>query len=85
MKYNCIKALKNGEIIKSQSFETPKGVYVITLIRYRRDIYFFKDLNGKIVECFNVSRRNLKPKETTAVGENEGTNEVSTEAEECLD
>ena len=56
MKYRFIEALKNGEIIKNQAFETDKGVYQIALIRYKNDIYFFKYRNGKIVECSNLNR-----------------------------
>lgn len=56
MKYRFIEALKNGEVVKSQTFETDKGVYQITLIRYKNDIYYFKYRNGKIVECNNLTR-----------------------------
>lgn len=50
------KALKYGEIVKIQKFATMKGVYVITLVRYENEIYFFKDLNGKLVECCNLNK-----------------------------
>lgn len=50
------KALKHGEIIKIQKFATMKGVYVITLVRYENEIYFFKDLNGQLVECCNLNK-----------------------------
>ena len=56
MKYRFIEALKKGEIVKNQAFETDKGVYQITLIRYNHDIYFFKYRNGKVVECNNLTR-----------------------------
>ena len=56
MKYRFIEAFKNGDIIKDQKFNTEKGVYRITLVRYKNDIYFYKFRDGKIVECNNLSR-----------------------------
>lgn len=56
MKYRFIEALKNGEVVKNQAFETDKGVYQITLIRYKNDIYFFKYRNSKVVECSNLNK-----------------------------
>ena len=55
-------AMKRGTVIKSQKFETPKGVYCISLIRYKDEIYFFKDLNGSIVECSNLNRFKVEEK-----------------------
>lgn len=56
MKYRFIEALKNGDIVKNQAFETDKGVYQITLIRYNNDIYFFKYRNDKLMECSNLNK-----------------------------
>lgn len=56
MKYKNYEAIKNGEIIKNQSFLTDRGAYQITLLRYKNEIYFCKYLNGKIVECSNLNR-----------------------------
>ena len=56
MKYGFIKALENGEVVKNQAFETDKGVYHISLIRYKNEIYFFKYRNGKLVECNNLNK-----------------------------
>lgn len=56
MKYRFIEAFKNGDIVKDQKFNTDKGVYRITLVRYKNDIYFYKFRDGKIVECNNLSR-----------------------------
>lgn len=56
------KALKNGAVVKSQKFDTPKGTYCITLVRYRNEVYFFKDLNGTIVECSNLNRFKVEEK-----------------------
>ena len=64
MKYRFIEALKKGEVVKDQSFETDKGVYRIALIRYKNDIYFFKYRNGKLLECNNLTRSKTRvPKE----------------------
>ena len=56
MKYRFIEALKHGEVVKNPAFNTDKGVYQITLIRYKNDIYFFKYRDNKIVECSNLTR-----------------------------
>lgn len=56
MKPYYMDALKKGAVVKSQKFDTEKGTYGISLIRYKNEIYFFKDLNGTIVECSNLNR-----------------------------
>ena len=48
-------AANKGTVIKTQNFVTARGVYQIVLIRYNYDIYFYKHLNGKMVECCNLS------------------------------
>lgn len=50
------KALNHGKVIKSQKFETDKGVYKIDLIRYQEMIYMAKYQNDKIVEVCNLSK-----------------------------
>lgn len=50
------KAINHGKVVKTQSFETDKGVYKINLIRYDNDIYFVKYQDEKIVECCNLSK-----------------------------
>ena len=56
------RALKNGAVVKTQKFDTEKGTYGISLIRYKNEIYFFKDLNGTIVECSNLNRFKVEEK-----------------------
>ena len=56
MKNSFIKARECGVIVKIQTFETDKGVFFIELIRLNNDIYFFKYLNGNIVECSNLTK-----------------------------
>lgn len=60
MKYRFIEAFKNGVIVKDQKFNTDKGVYRITLVRYKNDVYFYKFRDGKIVECNNLTRAKTK-------------------------
>lgn len=62
MKPYYMDALKKGTVVKSQKFETERGVYTVTLIRYKREVYFFKDLNGTIVECCNLNRFKVEEK-----------------------
>lgn len=61
MKYEYIKAVRHGKIIKQQNFPTEKGVYTISLVRYNDNIYFYKQLNEKIVECCNLNKIKSMP------------------------
>ena len=56
MKDIFVEAFKTGDIVKDQKFNTDRGVYRITLVRYMNDIYFYKFRDGKIVECNNLTR-----------------------------
>ena len=56
MKQEFIKAVKHGRVIKEQTFETEKGKYKIFLARYLDNIYFYKFLDDKLVECDNLSK-----------------------------
>ena len=56
MKPDCLDAITNGKLLKTQGFNTPKGMYGIALIRHKGDIYFVKYLNRKLVECCNLSQ-----------------------------
>lgn len=64
MKIKHAHALKYGRVVKSQSFETAKGIYRIVLVRYREALYFAKYLDDKIVECCEVLavERKKKPR-----------------------
>lgn len=55
MKTQFIKAINNGEIVKTQAFVTDRGIYQIFLVRSEGFIYFYKYLNGKMVECCNLN------------------------------
>lgn len=56
MKDEFIKVINNGKQIKLQTFDTIKGRYDLVFYNYVNDIYFFKLLNNKIVECVNLSK-----------------------------
>lgn len=56
MKMEYIDAIYDGEIVKTQTFVTDKGTYQVFLLRNEGDIYFYKYLNGKMVECCNLSK-----------------------------
>lgn len=56
MKDEFIKVINNGKQIKLQTFDTIKGRYDLAFYNYVNDIYFFKLLNDKIVECVNLSK-----------------------------
>ena len=55
MRKDFEKAAKEGTKIKDQNFVTERGVYQLVFTRYKNDIYMFKHLNGKMVECCNLS------------------------------
>lgn len=57
MKEKYREAIYNGEVVMVQQFHTEKGMYEIDLIRYNDEIYFFKVLNGKMVECCNLNTK----------------------------
>ena len=56
MRKDFEKAANEGKVIKTQNFVTARGVYQIVMINYKGEIYFYKHLNGKIVECCNLSK-----------------------------
>ena len=55
MKLQFINAINNGEIVKTQTFITDKGCYQLIHVRSEGCIYFYKYLNGKMVECCNLN------------------------------
>lgn len=63
MKPGYIDAISFGKILKTNTFVTAKGEYVINLIRYKKDIYFVKELNGKIVEAVNLNKSKGEPRD----------------------
>lgn len=57
MKPEYLSASTNGEVITNQTFMTEKGAYQIVLVRYKNSVYFYKYLNGKLVECCNLNKK----------------------------
>ena len=57
MKKKYAEAIVNGEVIMVQTFDTERGTYELFLIRYNNDIYFFKKLNNRLVECCNLNTK----------------------------
>lgn len=55
MRKDFVKAAREGTVIKTQNYMTEKGAYQILFVRYKDSIYFYKHLNGKLVECCNLS------------------------------
>ena len=56
MKKEFIDAIFEGEIVKQQTFITEKGAYQLFMVRRENDIYFYKYLNGEMVECCNLNK-----------------------------
>nr|DAE38826.1 MAG TPA: hypothetical protein [Caudoviricetes sp.] len=48
--------LREGNILKENSFDTEKGCYTIRIILYSDNLYLHKMLNGKIVEVINLDQ-----------------------------
>lgn len=55
MRRDFAKAAKDGSVIKTQNYMTDRGTYQLLFVRYKESIYFYKHLNGKLVECCNLS------------------------------
>ena len=54
------RMLREGTIIKSNTFDTAKGCYTIRIILYKGNLYFYKMLNGSVVEIVNLSTLKLE-------------------------
>lgn len=48
--------IKEGNILKENSFDTEKGCYTIRIILYSDNLYLHKMLNGKVVEVINLDQ-----------------------------
>lgn len=55
MRVEFEKALKYGEIILENNFETSKGTYKMLYARRNDKIYMFKYRDDKLLECKNLS------------------------------
>ena len=54
-KPSTTRILREGRILKANTFDTVKGCYTIRIIAYKGDMYFHKMLNGNVVEIVNLS------------------------------
>ena len=57
MKTEVQKAINEGVNLKTNICTTDRGVYTINIREHNNDIFFFKYLNGELVECMNLSRQ----------------------------
>lgn len=59
MATNCLTKAQlvamKGHNIKIQHFSTEKGAYTIFIKEYCDELYFYKTLDGELVECVNLS------------------------------
>lgn len=55
MKKEFVKAAKGGHVIKSNTFETNLGKYIIDIVFHDGSFYLYKSRDGKIVECNNLT------------------------------
>ena len=59
MKAEFVKAASMGPLIKSNSFDTERGKYLIDIREYNGDIYFFKYRDGDLLECCNLNKKGI--------------------------
>lgn len=55
-KPSTTRILREGRILKANTFDTAKGCYTIRIINYKGDLYFHKMLNGNVVELVNLNK-----------------------------
>lgn len=55
-KPSTTRILREGHILKANTFDTAKGCYIIRIVNYKGDLYFHKMLNGNVVELINLSK-----------------------------
>lgn len=54
-KPSTTRILREGRILKANTFDTAKGCYTIRIVSYKGNLYFHKMLNGNTVEIVNLS------------------------------
>ena len=65
MRPDIEKAALMGPLIKSNAFDTPKGMYRIDIRAYKDGIYFFKYRDGKLLEACNLNGKPRRPHDQT--------------------
>lgn len=59
MRKDFARAAKHGSVIKTQNYTTERGAYQLLFVRYKESVYMYKHLNGKLVECCNLSTASI--------------------------
>lgn len=54
-KPSTTRILREGRILKANTFDTAKGCYTIRIVSYKGNLYFHNMLNGNTVEIVNLS------------------------------
>lgn len=52
-----IRLMRDGEMIKQNMFVTVRGNYRISIVLYQGNLYFVKELDGKVVEAVNLTEK----------------------------
>lgn len=52
-----IRLMRDGEMIKQNMFVTVRGNYRISIVFYNGNLYFVKELDGKVVEAVNLTEK----------------------------
>ncbi len=60
MRTEFVKAYNFGTLVKSNSFDTPKGKYRVDIREWNRDLYFFKYRDGELLECMNLCKTGIR-------------------------
>lgn len=55
MRDDFAAAAMRGDIIKTQNFETERGIYQLIFVNHDGAIFMYKHRNGELVECVNLS------------------------------
>lgn len=61
MNPDCHAAMRKGQLLKVQTFETAKGVYRLAYIRHNADVFMFKTRDGVMLECGNLNKMKGEP------------------------
>lgn len=54
MQKEFVNVLVHGRVIKSNTFETNRGLYKIDIRLWRKSVYFYKYKDGVLVECVRL-------------------------------
>lgn len=60
MKSEFEKARALGTLVKSNTFQTERGLYRIDLYLWEDKVYFFKYRDGELLECCNLNKKYIR-------------------------